>query len=545
MYKALYTKWRPKSFDDVISQSHITVTLRNQIKNNRTAHAYLFTGSRGTGKTTCARIFAKAINCENAQNGNPCNECEVCADADDFALGDIIEIDAASNNGVDDIRQLRENALFTPQRCKYKIYIVDEVHMLSVSAFNALLKLLEEPPAHVKFILATTEAHKIPQTILSRCQRFDFRRILPRDIADRLLYIADNEEFSLTADAAARIASLADGGMRDALSLLDQCAAFSDSIDSDTVANAAGVAGKEYLFDIMKSVAQNDVAKSLDIISKLYANSKDMSRLCADLIVQYRNLMLLKASNGDSSLLDCMPDELDILKKLSNEYSLSSVISVLGEISNCADSLVRAVNKRAHIEMCFIRLATGNVSDKNDRIDSAKTDALIARIDALERRIAQLGNSDSFENAVSIAKTADARKTKEKAALREESGETQVDLSKISPQDFKRVDRWNEVIDEFFRVSPSVAGSLDGSVAYAYENIMLIITKNPFFMQLFKTPENKAALSESIKTVLGRQYIIRAKVKTAQTANVDKSEAFVKNAQASGVPTEIIPEGKI
>lgn len=544
MYQALYTKWRPKSFDDVISQSHITVTLCNQIKNNRTAHAYLFTGSRGTGKTTCARIFAKAINCENAQNGNPCNQCDVCNDADDFALSDIIEIDAASNNGVDDIRDLRENALFTPQRCKYKIYIIDEVHMLSVSAFNALLKLLEEPPAHVKFILATTEVHKIPQTILSRCQRFDFRRILPRDIADRLMYIAENEDFSLTADAAMRIASLADGGMRDALSLLDQCAAFSDCIDSETVANAAGVAGKEYLFDIMKSVAHGDVAKSLDIISQMYAKSKDMSRLCADLITQYRNLMLLKASNGDSSLLDCMPDELDVLKNMCGDYSLSSVISVLGEISNCADSLLRAVNKRAHVEMCFIKLATGNIGTKSDQsVSSAQLDAVNARIDALEKRIAQISSGNVAYKPVQA--NTNIGYAKEKAPMREENSETQVDLSKISPQDFKRVDRWNEVIDEFFKASPSVAGSLDGSVAYAYENIMLIITKNPFFMQLFKAPENKTALSEAIKAVLGRQYIIRAKVKATQTASVDKSEAFVKNAQASGVPTEIIPQANI
>ena len=542
MYQALYRKYRPSTFEDVCGQEHITSVLKTQLQKGRISHAYMFCGSRGTGKTTCARIFAKAINCTDAQNGNPCNNCEVCNDADDFALSDIIEIDAASNNGVDDIRDLREGALFTPQRCRYKIYIIDEVHMLSVSAFNALLKLLEEPPAHVKFILATTEVHKIPQTILSRCQRFDFRRILPRDIADRLLYIAENEDFSLTPDAAMRIASLADGGMRDALSLLDQCAAFSDNIDSDTVANAAGVAGREYLFDIMKSVAQKDAAKALDIISGLYAKSKDMQRLCADLVTQYRNLMLLKASNGDSSLLDCMPDELDILNELSKDYSLSTIISVLGEISSCADSLVRAVNKRAHVEMCFIRLSTENAGTQSSSssVDSSEIDEIKSRIDVLERRIAQMSNATLASAAQSATFTPEKQ-----AAPKEENSETQVDLSKISPQDFKRVDRWNEVIDEFFRTSPSVAGSLDGSAAYAYENIMLIITKNPFFMQLFKAPENKAALSESIKAVLGKQYIIRAKVKAAQSATVDKSEAFVKNAQASGIPTEIIPEGRI
>ncbi len=530
MYKALYTKWRPKSFDDVISQSHITVTLCNQIKNNRTAHAYLFTGSRGTGKTTCARIFAKAINCLDTQNGNPCGECEVCVDADDFALSDIIEIDAASNNGVDDIRDLREGALFTPQRCKYKVYIIDEVHMLSVSAFNALLKLLEEPPAHVKFILATTEVHKIPATILSRCQRFDFRRIMPADIAQRLKFIADNENFTLSDDAALRIAALADGGMRDALSLLDQCAAFSDNIDCDTVASAAGIASREYLFDIMNGVADKDISNVLDIVAKLYSMSKDMSRLCTDLILQYRNMMLLKATNGNKSLLDCMPDEIDRIAEISKKHSLDSIISILSEISSCADGLPRAVNKRAHLEMCFIKLCMSQ--SVNSNVNSKEIKALEERIYLLEKRLENINHAPSF-------KTTDVPAPKK----REEAPEPQVDLSKIKTEDFKRVDKWNEVIDEFFNFAPSVAGSLDGSVAYAHENIMLIIAKNPFFMQLFKEPENKSALSEAIKNVLGKQYVIRAKVKQSAQTTVEKSEAFVKSAQASGVPTEIIPQG--
>ena len=241
IYKALYRKWRPLSFDDVISQPHITTTLKNQIKSGRTAHAYLFTGSRGTGKTTCARIFAKAVNCLDESDGNPCLECSVCHDADNFALSDIIEIDAASNNGVDDIRGLRDGAAYTPERCRYKVYIIDEVHMLTPNAFNALLKIMEEPPEYVKFILATTEVHKVPATISSRCQRFDFRRILPDDITKRLLYIADQENISLDEKAARFIAKLSDGGMRDALSLLDQCAAFSSNIDSDTFSAAAGI----------------------------------------------------------------------------------------------------------------------------------------------------------------------------------------------------------------------------------------------------------------------------------------------------------------
>ena len=244
MYKALYRKYRPMTFDDVVSQPHITTTLRNQLINGKTAHAYLFTGSRGTGKTTCARILAKALNCLHPVDGNPCLECEICRDADDNALADIIEIDAASNNGVDDVRDLRDGAVYTAERCRYKVYIIDEVHMLSKEAFNALLKIMEEPPPHVKFILATTEIHKVLPTILSRCQRYDFRRILPSDITERLMYVAEKENIKLDRDAAELIAKTADGGMRDALSLLDQCIAFSEDVTLDIVSGAAGIAGR-------------------------------------------------------------------------------------------------------------------------------------------------------------------------------------------------------------------------------------------------------------------------------------------------------------
>ena len=282
MYTALYRKYRPLVFDDVLSQPHNTITLRNQVRNNTTAHAYLFTGSRGTGKTTCARILAKAVNCENPKDGNPCLECSICKDAENSALSDIIEIDAASNNGVDDIRDLREAAAFMPERCKYRIYIIDEVHMLSPAAFNALLKIMEEPPPYVKFILATTELHKVPATVLSRCQRFDFRRIKNEDIVARIKMIAEKEgTFTVADEAAELIARLSDGGMRDALSLLDQCVAFSSEITSETVSSAAGIAGRDYLFDIMDAVSENDIARIISVTDRLYAMSKDMQRLCA------------------------------------------------------------------------------------------------------------------------------------------------------------------------------------------------------------------------------------------------------------------------
>ena len=284
MYTALYRKWRPKSFTDVIGQDHITSTLKNEIMTERLSHAYLFIGSRGTGKTTCARILAKAVNCPHVHEGEPCNECDVCKSIDAGTALDITEIDAASNNGVDNIRDLREEANFNPSETKYRVYIIDEVHMLSTGAFNALLKTLEEPPAHVKFILATTEAHKMPATILSRCQRFDFKRIGADVMSERLLYIAEQEQISLTTEAANLISRLSDGAMRDALSIMDQCIARGRDIDTHLVSEVCGIAGREYLADTATALMQKDSTKLLAVIANLYENACDMERYCAELI---------------------------------------------------------------------------------------------------------------------------------------------------------------------------------------------------------------------------------------------------------------------
>ena len=330
MYQALYRKWRPMSFDDVVSQPHITTTLKNQIKSGKTAHAYLFTGSRGTGKTTCARIFAKAINCLDPHDGEPCLECEICKDADNGTLSDIIEIDAASNSKVDDIRELREGVVYTPERCKYKVYIIDEVHMLSAGAFNALLKTMEEPPPHVKFILATTEIHKVPATIVSRCQHFDFHRIRNEDIISRLMYIASQEGFTLHEDAAGMIARLSDGGMRDALSLLDQCVAYENDITLDVVSSASGIAGRDYLFDILEKIAEKDAAGALRVVDKLYDMSKDLKVLAGELLAQMRNVMIIKTIDNNKDLITCLPDEYERLKALAERMKLDEI---LGDLS--------------------------------------------------------------------------------------------------------------------------------------------------------------------------------------------------------------------
>ena len=292
MYRALYRKWRPARFGDVVGQENITTALRSQIVHDKIGHAYLFTGTRGTGKTTCAKIFARAVNCERPENGDPCCECETCRGIESGGILDVVEIDAASNNSVDNIRDLRDETAYTPSSARYKVYIIDEVHMLSTSAFNALLKIMEEPPSHVIFILATTEIHKVPATIRSRCQRYDFMRIKPQDIQARIAFVAQQEGIALTDEAAALISRLADGAMRDALSILDTCAGVTNDVDDEVVRRMAGVTDKGYLFSISDAVAGGDAAQALLLIAQLRERSIDVKRLCDELILHYRNLLL-------------------------------------------------------------------------------------------------------------------------------------------------------------------------------------------------------------------------------------------------------------
>ncbi|MCI7805098.1 MAG: DNA polymerase III subunit gamma/tau [Oscillospiraceae bacterium] len=520
IYKALYRKWRPLSFDDVISQPHITTILKNQIKNGRTAHAYLFTGSRGTGKTTCARIFAKAVNCPNEADGNPCLECDICHDADVSALSDIIEIDAASNNGVDDIRDLRDGAVYTPERCKYKIYIIDEVHMLSPSAFNALLKIMEEPPEYVKFILATTEVHKVPATITSRCQRFDFRRILPEDIKNRLLYIAGQENLSLDENAAALIAKLSDGGMRDALSLLDQCAAYSDKIDLDVVSSAAGIAGRDHLFEIIEASVQKRPGDALEVAERLYSMSKDMQKLCVELTEQFRNMMLMKVCPEKSGLLACMPDEIERLKSLSDKLELNEILSKITILQECNEKIGRALNKRVELEMCLIKLCTRQISQKT--LDNTE----------IYDKIKQSGSSQSY------AAKPEPTTVSQAVSQPEEQVKPAVDMSKLKGSDFKPLAEWTAVLEEFTRICPSVSGTLAGSKAFVYKNIMLIDTQNKFFLKLFKVKENVQQLDKAIQTVMGKQYVIKARCSSADKED-KKADMLIEKAINSGIETAV------
>ena len=357
MYRALYRKWRPQRFEDVVAQRGIVTALRNQIATGRVGHAYLFTGVRGTGKTTCAKIFAKAVNCLHPVNGDPCGECEICKGIDNGSILDVVEMDAASNNGVDDIRDLRDETAYTPIACKYKVYIIDEVHMLSTAAFNALLKTLEEPPAHVIFILATTEIQKVPATILSRCQRYDFTRIGPEDIARRVEYIAGEEKLELSPDGAELIARLADGALRDALSILDTCAGVTAKIDADVVRRMAGVTDRSYLFRISDALEAQDGATALAQLAQLRQQSVDVKRLTEELIAHYRALMLAALPGGQSLLSGVSPEEEALYLEKGPQLGQREAIRAIRALGSALEHMTRGSDQRIELELALFGLS--------------------------------------------------------------------------------------------------------------------------------------------------------------------------------------------
>lgn len=383
MYQALYRKWRPRTFDDVVGQEHITETLKQQVAGDRLSHAYLFTGTRGTGKTTCAKILARAVNCRQPENGNPCNQCPACLGIENGSILDVLELDAASNNGVDQVRALRDEAVYTPAAVRKRVYIVDEVHMLSTPAFNALLKILEEPPSHLMFILATTELHKVPATIRSRCQQFAFKRILPGQIAQRLGYVAQEEGIDLTADGAALLARLADGGLRDALSLLDQCSGGRAKVDEKEILDVLGLAGNLETAALMDQIARRDTAAALDTLARLYAGGKDVASVLGELSALARDLLLRKtAPQGGASLLTGGYDE-GTMRALGEQFTAQRLLQTLTVLQSALADLPRSGNRRTDTELCLIRLC-------DESLDQSLA-GLAARVARLEERLTQGG----------------------------------------------------------------------------------------------------------------------------------------------------------
>ena len=376
-YQALYRKYRPQTFDDVSGQMAVTQTLKTQLQSGRMSHAYLFTGSRGTGKTSCAKILAKAVNCLNPENGNPCNCCAACRSIDDGACMDVLEIDAASNNGVDNVRDLRDDAVYTPSQVKMRVYIIDEVHMLSISAFNALLKIIEEPPEHLLFILATTELHKVPATILSRCQRFSFRRISQEDIAARLQYVAYQENIDLDDSAARVIARLADGGMRDGLSLLDQCAsATQGELTAERVYQCLGIAGEQKCGELMGYIAAHDTKKAMELFNRLYTEGKDLSAMLDELACLTRDLLVIKtAGNGGIPMLSGVASDSEVLE-LTKQLSSGELVRMMNLIQSTMQGFIRSASRRMDAELCILELCQPELS-----LDVKAINARITRIE--------------------------------------------------------------------------------------------------------------------------------------------------------------------
>lgn len=542
MYRAFYRKYRPSTFTDVVGQEHITKTLENAVKTGKTSHAYLFTGSRGTGKTSCAKILAKAVNCINSDNGNPCNECEICKGIDSGAILDIIEIDAASNNGVDNIRDLREEANFTPANAKYRVYIIDEVHMLSIGAFNALLKTLEEPPAHVIFILATTEVHKLPSTILSRCQRFDFKRIPPESIAERLKEVAVKENLQLSDDGAMLIARIADGAMRDALSLLDRCSSYEGIIDSAAVANSAGLAGREHIFELCNCIIEKDAAKALEVVNKLYNDSCDMERLITELTSHFRNLMVSKAVKNFQDMIICSQGEIEIIREQSAKTTLATIMSCIDILTASASTMKQGANRRTSAELCIIRLCTPALdSDLN---------AILRRLSELEAMVASGNITVKAEKPAPARVEAPTIKQNEAPVqVKEEPIDDEPPLpepppapqeEQIAPQNMGTVpfDKWPEVLDKVYSQDKSLIAMLTGSSAFIHQGKYLLIKGSPVLEMYLKTGDYSKTIREAVTQITGKSYTLAVYNNKQEQAPKNPLSDLMAKARNLGVKIE-------
>lgn len=557
MYQVLYRKYRPKVFSDVYGQDHVTSTLKNEIKNGRVSHAYLFTGSRGTGKTTCAKILAKAVNCEHNVDGEPCNECEVCKGLDNGSIYDVVEIDAASNNGVDNIRELRDETNYAPSRGKYRVYIIDEVHMLSTGAFNALLKTLEEPPAHVIFILATTEVHKLPATILSRCQRFDFKRIQPETMAVRLKEVAGLEGLSLDDDAAVLIARIADGALRDGLSILDQCAGRSKEINSDLVSEVAGLAGREAMYKLSDCIANSDSNTAMSIISDLYQNSFDMERLCVEMINHFRNFLVAKTVRKSRELIICTDDEYNTILEASKGFTVESIVFALDLFQNTLVTIKGGASARIEVEMAFIKLCEPKMDES--------IASLLDRISKLENAIKSGVKVQPTQTAVPAPKeeyvpreepkpqpkaepTPDPTPEPEPTPVEEEPPvQEQQPVVETPPVEHKTVPpvsdpnetveftQWGDFMDVLHRTNIPLFGVLSGSKGYVRGEFFLLDSPNPAVRDFIKLPIHSRSIKAALLEVTGVHFKLGLfKRQTEQSApKRDPLEDLINQAQNS------------
>ncbi len=518
MYQALYRKYRPQTFDDVVGQSAITQTLKSQLVSGKLSHAYLFTGSRGTGKTSSAKILAKAVNCEDPQDGNPCNCCPACRAIDAGSCMDVLEIDAASNNGVDNVRDLRDDAAYTPSQVKMRVYIIDEVHMLSISAFNALLKIIEEPPEHLLFILATTELHKVPATILSRCQRFSFRRISQEDIASRLQYVAYEEHIDIDETAARVLARLSDGGMRDGLSLLDQCAsATSGVLTAERVYACLGIAGIRQCGELMGYIADHDTGSALALMNRIYAEGKDMGALMDELACLTRDFMILKtAGNEGIGLLSGVASDGEALE-LSIRFSNGELVRMLNLIQSTIMGFTRSTSRRMDAELCIINLCQPELN--------TDMQAMIARLTRLEE---QLQSGSVGPHILPNTAPAEPFKLEQKSSVSASVQKTQMNEAPEPVKDQAPIGFWTDLAAAIrMEISPPLAGFFTTSPnaplrgVLAGEKLILVCT-NRFTMDMVNKPDILALVARKASAKLGRPICVEVS---------DSDEINSRNAQ--------------
>ena len=498
MYQALYRKYRPQTFDDVVGQQAVTQTIKNQILSGKLSHAYLFTGSRGTGKTSSAKILAKAVNCENPQGGNPCNCCNACRAIDSGSCMDVLEIDAASNNGVDNVRDLRDDAVYTPSQVKMRVYIIDEVHMLSISAFNALLKIIEEPPEHLLFILATTELHKVPSTILSRCQRFSFRRISQEDIAARLQYVAYQENIELDDSAARVLARLADGGMRDGLSLLDQCAsATNGDLTADRVYACLGIAGIQQCGQLMGYIAEHNSAKALSLFNRFYSEGKDLGALMDELACLTRDLMIMKTAPKEGiSMLSGVATDQEI-RNLIDCFTPGELVRMMGIIQQTVSGFTRSSSRRVDAELCIVNLCQPELS-----LDA---EALNSRLTRVEEQL----RSGSFQ----VAPPAAAKTLEEEEELPPppDDADAPPELAAAQPPvNEAPVGFWTDIVSQAKKeLKPPVSGFFTTTPNAPVQGVvrdgkLILLCENQFIVDIINKPEVLELFSRKASAALGQ-----------------------------------------
>lgn len=545
MYQVLYRKWRPKVFDDVVGQPQVTVTLKNELKLGRINHAYLFTGSRGTGKTTCAKIFAKAVNCLDLQNGDPCGKCENCIGIDEGNILDVVEMDAASNRGIADIKTIIDEAQFRPTKGKFRVYIIDEVHMLSNEAFNALLKTLEEPPEYVIFILATTEVHKIPATILSRCQRFDFHRITPEKISSRLSYVANKENAEITDEAATLISVISDGAMRDSLSLMDRCLSVTTQIDTDTVRMVAGLAEKTYLSSLANCCINKNTSLALETIGKLHNEGKDMARLCDELLDYFRNLMLIKSTKNPQNLIVMSEDEFEQAQTQADYISLAEIVYMMDVLQIAYQRMGKGNSNRTELEMALIKLSAPELESNYD--------ALAARVTALERALksGKFSTSQQQEPVVqNEVKPIEAKKTEtviQEQPQKETTTPKPVEETPVQTRASVNMDdlyknakpfrQWPEVVENIKKYSRVIAGAFTNTNAYENGNFLLIEAESEIPFKLLKEGTQRENIRTAIQEITGKRYSLGPYKKPEETIEkqIDPLKELVDNLKQTDI----------